>query len=266
MIATNSGISGPGSVLAVDLTATGVTKDFADVTSADLSGLSQNDWMADDYDLVIDSYYNYNPQTHVLTPTNLVYAMMDAEGKFLKFQITGFYGGGAPPAMANFIIKYVYAASGTDLSGTPVVDTVDGSSGMFYYDFSAGRTTTPADSATSLEWDILISNYNVYLNSSLTGSGQAAGNPLSLFPGVTDPTDFDAYTTAETQPQAYFEDEQSSAFLNRYDLPGPPDHFLTSKNHVYVVNVDRTYYKLMIETYNGDTGASGNPIFWWAEL
>lgn len=263
VIATNSGNSGPGTIMAADLTDNGISKSFAAVTSSDLTGLSQGDWMEDGYDLVIDSYYNYNPQTHVLTPTNLVYAMVDAEGKFLKFQITGFYGGGAPPAMANFIVTYVYAASGTDLSGTPVVDTIDGSSGEFYYDFSSGSAVTPADPSTFTGWDLKVSGYDVYLNSSFSGPGVAAANPANLLVTMSDATDLSEYNQAIVVQNAYSQDQQGSVFTNWYDYASER---LTSKNHVYVINIDGAYYKMTIETYYGDVGISGNIIFWWDEL
>ncbi|MFH2055653.1 MAG: HmuY family protein [bacterium] len=265
VIVTNSGSSGPGSITVVDLTASGVTKDFADVTRADLASLSEDDWMADGFDLVVDNYYSYNPQTHALTPTNLVYAMKDAEGKYLKFQVAGFFGGGPPPMMANFIIKYVYATSGTDLSGTPVADTIDGSSGMFYYDFSAGQAITPADSANSLEWDIVVSNYSIFMNSSFSGPGQTGANPAYAFADMSDSTDISEYPEAITEGY-YAQDKNGSAFLEWYNYSGPPDHLLTSKGHVYAVKAGGKMYKVYIETYTGDTGIRANVIFWWAEL
>lgn len=264
VVVTNSGISGPGSIVAADLTANGVSKSFADVTSADLAGLSQSDWVADGFDLVIDHYYDYNPTTHVLTPTNLVYAMRDAQGGYLKFQITEFIGGGAPPAMANFVIKYVYAGSTADLSGPVVVDTVDGSSGTFYYDFSAGQATNPADPSTSLDWDIKVENYDVYLNSSFSGPGNAGANPAYTLVSGIDSTDFAAYTTvAADAGRSYDQDTPGSVFRDWYDYA---NEVLTTKGHVYAIKVGSSTYKVYIETYYGDNGIHATYIFWWEPL
>jgi hypothetical protein len=40
--------------------------------------------------------------------TRNVYALRDALGRYLKPQILEIIGGGAPPAMGNFVLTYVY--------------------------------------------------------------------------------------------------------------------------------------------------------------
>jgi len=265
VIKTNGGDSGPGSASGVNLNEHSVSKTLTAVTSADLSGLSAGDWIEDGRELVIDNYYQYNPQTHQLTMTGVVYAMIDAEGKYLKMRIADLIGGGAPPAMGNFVIQYVHAASGSDLSGTVVEDTVDGSTGEFYYDFSTGSAVTPANPSTSMDWDIKVSSYDIYLNSSFSGSGQAAANQANWLVSMADSTDMEEYTTAITVPQAYSKDVEGSVFTNWYDYNGDT-HRLTSKGHIFVVDAGGKRYAMEIITWYGETGISGNYIINWKEL
>jgi hypothetical protein len=268
VIITNSGQSGPGDVEGVDLNALGDATPFTSVSAANISSIPKSSWQTDGEKLVIDDYYTYDPQTHTMDLTQYVYAMMDASGHYVKFQFLELLGGGAPPAMGNFVIKYVHQseAGNADLSGPARVDTVDGSSGMFYYDFSSGAAVNPADPANSLDWDIKVSSYNVYLNSSFSGAGNAAANPVyALFDNMADWTDFEFYTEAVAVPQAYAQDELGSVFTNWYDYNGQT-HTLASKGHTYVLKVGEKSYKLRIDTYYGDTGQSGNIIWHWEEL
>jgi len=268
VVVTNSGNSGSGDVLGVNFTQINSSKDFVAVTQADADGVAGEAWVGDGQNLVLEDYYTYNFQTHVATMTQTVYALLDAEGKYVKVQFLDFVGGAAPPAMSNFVIKYVYqgTSGSTDLTAPVQIDTVDGSTGLFYYDFSSGQVVSPADPANSLEWDIKVENYNAYLNSSFSGPGQAGANPASaLVDGMTDATDFNFYTSAITVPQAYAQDEQGSIFTNWYNYDGQT-HTLSSRGDIYLVQSDGKTYKVKIETYYGDTGQSGNYIWYWEEL
>lgn len=268
VIITNGGQSGSGDAMGIDLTAAGDPTGFVEVTVAKAEAIPAEDWISDGKSLVVNDYYDYNLQTHGLTMTQNVYALRDAAGQYAKLQILEILGGGAPPAMGNFVLKFVHQplAGSIDLSGPVQVDTVDGSTGEFYYDFSAASAVTPTDPANSLDWDIKVSSYDLYLNSSFSGPGEAAANPAyALLEGMSDPTDFDFYTEAVTVPQAYAQDAEESVFSDWYDYDGQT-HSLTSKGHVYLLQTSGKTYKVMIETYYGETGVSGNFILYWEEL
>jgi hypothetical protein len=263
IVITNSGSSGPGTVLGADLVVIGDATEFADVTSANADAVQQEQWQSDGQNLVIDNYYVYNPQTHQLDMTHIVYAMRDADGQFMKVQFTEIYGGDQS-TIGNYVVKYVHNPSGIDLSGAGITDTIDGSVG-FYYDFSSGMATTPADPQNSLDWDIKVSQYDVFLNSSFSGIGDAAANPAHWLIDMADSTDFDAYSEAISVPQAYFQYQECSVFTDWYDYDGAT-HTLSSKGHVYLVKVGSSTYKLEIETWYGDTGESANLILHWEQL
>jgi HmuY protein len=268
IIVTNSGVSGPGDALGVNLTELGDATSFVAVTSDNLNNIQQNQWLADGQSLIIDDYYIYNPTTHALDMTHYIYAMKDADGHYMKIQFLEIYGGGAPPAMGTYVIKYVYQPnpSAFDLTGPVVVDTIDGSTGVFYYDFSSGSEATPTDPPNSTDWDIKVESYDVYLNSAFSGIGDAAANQVhEMYSAMTDSTDFDYYSTATPIPQAYRQDSEGSIFADWYNY-NSDTHVLTTKANTYVVKCDTKTYKLTIETWYGDTGESANFIFHWEEL
>jgi hypothetical protein len=267
VVKTNSGISGIKNVRVANL-AMAHSPDSIDFNGVvDTTGVMSRDWISDSYAYAVGDWYTYDQMHHTMDLTNYVYTLKDAEGKYVKFTVSGLYGGGMPPNMGNIVIRYVYAASGTDISGVGETDTIIVGADTAYFDFSSGETVTPADPSSSLDWDFAIAAYDIHLNSSMFGIGQAAaylntdslGNPR---------TDFDNIAQAETQPTAYFQDAAGSAFTEWYDY-NENTHQLTSKGHVYLVRVGANIYKMQISSYyanvNG-TPTSGWYTFKWLKL
>jgi hypothetical protein len=271
-ILTNGGLMGAGSVTGADLVNAGVvdTLEFNSVTAQDATLLATSAWTSTGYKRIVNNWLN--PTTR--QPSNYIFAMKDAEGKYLKLQIPQVIGGGAPPMMGQIVLKYVYAPTGTDLSAAAEIDTVGPTADTLYYDFSTGTEShNLADPENRLDWDIRFFHYAVDLNSAVFGTGQTSAIQVYEIPGHHDPsdsTDFDAYASAETQPQAYFQDELASTF-------GNPDHWygytetgniIWSYKHIYAVKVGAKTYKVEIISYYGPggTGDSGKYTIHWAEL
>lgn len=258
----NGGVSGSGTVAGVDLAAIGNADSTDFIGFNDPLVVGDSDWMSDSYDLLVDDWYSYDPNSHTLNLTDYVYIMKDAAGNYVKFQVVGMEGNGAPPNMGTVSIQYDYAGTSPDFSGTPDTITFDGSGGgPIYVDFSAGAVTNPADPQTSLEWDILFDTYEIHQNNTIFGSGSAGA--YAVWGDQTDPTDFAETMSAPTVPQAYFPDQLGSVMTDWYNYDGNT-HTLTSKNHVYVIKDGTTYYKLKIVTYYKDI--SGTPVSGWFTL
>jgi hypothetical protein len=267
VVKTNSGISGIKNVRVANLAMAHSPDSINFNGVTDTTGIRDRDWISDSYAYAVGDWYTYDQMHHTMDLTNYVYTLKDAEGKYVKFTVSGLYGGGMPPNMGNIVIRYVYAASGTDISGVGETDTIIVGADTAYFDFSSGETVTPADPSSSLDWDFAIAAYDIHLNSSMFGIGQAAaylntdslGNPR---------TDFDNIAQAETQPTAYFQDAVGSAFTEWYDY-NENTHQLTSKGHVYLVRVGANIYKMQISSYyanvNG-TPTSGWYTFKWLKL
>lgn len=269
-IKTNGGFSGPGDAKGVNLVTTGIVAEnkFSDVGAAELAAVQTSQWMTDSYDFALDSLWNYNPVTHQLSAKKYVYILSDAAGNLVKFQLLDVIGGSQPPQQGKMVIKYFYqpAAGATSVAGDAEVDTVDAPGG-FYFDFSTGQVVTPADPATSTDWDIRIYSYDVYLNGSIFGSGQGAAFPV--YDGLVDRTDFDAVANVnQFGPPRWVLDEMQSAFTvsDWYDY-NFATHQLTSKKHTYLIQVGGKNYKVFIVSYyDQDTQASGHYTVDWAEL
>jgi hypothetical protein len=265
-ITLNGGASGPGHVEAIDLASIGNadSTDFASFTSP--SSLPESSWTSDSYSLVIDEWYSYNPNNHMLNPTRYIYVMKDALGNYVKFQIHEMENPGMPPNMGTITILYKYSGGSPAFSGPPDTLTFDASSGPVYIDFSAGAVSHPADPTTSTDWDLEFTNYDIHQNATVFGIG--ACGTYEVWQDQTDSTDFNETTTAPTVPQAYFADNLGSVMANWYNYDGNT-HILTSKNHVYAIRSGSHTYKLQIISYYKDIG--GSPVsgwftFRWAEL
>jgi hypothetical protein len=267
VVKTNGGISGSKDVKVVDLTKVHSPDsiNFAGVT--DTTGIRDRDWQEDTYDYAIGDWYIFDMMHHPENPTNYVYTLVDADSHYVKFTVSGMYGGGPLLDMGNLIIKYVYAASGTDISGPEIIDTIHVGPDTAYYDFSSGETVTPPDPFNSTDWDIAIANNSIHLNSGMFGQGYAAAY-LNTDDSNIPRTDFDSISVAETQPTAYSIDVAGSAFTGWYNYDSG-SHSITSKGHVYLVKLGADIYKMQITSYKANVNGiptSGWYIFRWLKL
>ncbi len=267
----NGGLSGNKGVVGVDLAVAGSpdSTDFAAVV--DTSDITISDWMEDNYSLSLDEWYSYNPISHAVDPTYYVYLLKDAAGKYVKFQVIDIFDGGQPPDMGSVKLRYVYQADGPDVSGVPDTLTLIVGVGTGYVDFSTGMEVTPADPENSTDWDMAFTQYEIHLNSSLWGRGYASAYPAYQDSSLTggNPTNFDGITTAVTNNTGYFTDVISSALTDWwYHMFDGTQSRLPSRDHVYLIKVDDSVYKLKIHSYyHPDTEtAAANITFHWAEL
>lgn len=84
-ISTNGGVTGGGGVEVAPMP--GVT--FGEVNAPPADG-----WISDDVDYAFDQgdgWYDYDQQTHVLTPKPLVWAVRTTDGATLKLEIQRYY-------------------------------------------------------------------------------------------------------------------------------------------------------------------------------
>jgi len=263
IIELNSGTStnDSGDCMGTDLGAV----NFFSVSRADTAGKS---WMADNIGYFIDNWYNYNMQTHQLTNNRYVYSMVDASGQhYVKFRIDSLVGAGMPPSMGTIYLSYYYqdTADSRNLSGTILHGTVNASSGPGFFKFSTGQQVTPANPATSTDWDLEFYNYNVIQNDGPNGPGACLA--FFAFTTLADSTNLAGFTV-QPSDAPMFADAQSSALTNWYDY-NSQTHQLPSKNHVYLIRTGGVYHKVKIESYYANIGGvpvSGHYTFVWKQL
>ncbi len=239
--------------------------DFDAVTIDDTAGVS---WTSDAVDYFIDEWWEYNPDTHVLTFSQYVYSMVDAGGhNYLKFRVDSLVGAGSSPQMGTVYITYFYQteADSRSLAGDLSHASITVGMETGYFDFSTGSQVTPTDPASSLEWDIGFSAYNLFQNSGPSGSGECEA--FLAHTELVDPTDIENFLQQPSMAPM-FPDIPASALTEWYAYNGET-HQLTSLGNVYLIKSAGTVYKVRIESYYtgiGGVPTSGHYTFIWVEL
>jgi len=227
---TNGGVSGSSDVRAVDLARIGHADsvNFDAVTS--VPAIDSSAWESDRTSYALVDWWIYTgPPAHQILPSRKVYVLKTAGGKYAKMTIDSISDYGRSH-VGTLAIKFVYQADGSaTLSGPARWSNLDCSSGTAYFSFATGGAVAIADPMTSLDWDFQVSGFDIKLNSSLHGRGQAA----VFAPDTT----FDALLAAPIGPP-YAKDGAISVFgsleVNPWFNYGA-QHELISKNHVYIL-------------------------------
>lgn len=138
-----------------------------------------------------------------------------------------------------------------------------------YFSFATAGEVSPADPASSPDWDLAFQRFHVLSNGGVSGSG---GTAIAIVPNQT----LAALTSApadgyiEDQPDGDDDDSVAeSAFSSgdgwyAYDTA---TNRLSPYPNVYVVRTGSgASYKLAISDYYDAAGTSGHPSFEWSEL
>jgi hypothetical protein len=125
--------------------------------------------------------------------------------------------------------------------------------GRVYVRLGPPAVVTPTEAATSADWDLAFDGWDVFTNSSASGTGQAAAfGPL------------DAVTfLGDTAPQVPFlvPDKTGGAFLDWYAYEGS-SHALYSRFHVYGIKDGPRLFKVQVLGYYGQRdGAAVSAIY-----
>ncbi|MCA9782598.1 MAG: HmuY family protein [Calditrichaeota bacterium] len=254
-IALNGGDSGDGSVSAINLADHGlIPAGGFDALAAVDASLTESDWMTDLNSNPLAGWYNYNPMTHEITPSDSVYVLRCADGNhYAKFQVNVIDN----PGMSNpgtLTLNYVHQATAgnLDLSATPQSFQVDCSSGAAYISFASAGQVTVADPLTSMDWDLFVDGYDIHFNAGEYGPGTAGGYSAQL----ADLNHADVSQAAPT-PNLYMAESVQSVFSSWYDYDGAT-HQLSPADCLYLVRDGSSTWKLeILSYYNPATDASG---------
>lgn len=255
----NGGASGEGTVEGASLGAV----DFA---SVDAAMAVDAEWASDAIEYFMDNWYTYNSTTHQLDMTEYVYSMLDASGNhWVKFRIDALTGA-AQGSMGTVEISYFFQseAGSKSLDGDIQTASIDVGFGVGYFDFSTGQQVMPADPLTSMEWDLVFTQFTMGMNSGPNGSGECGA--FYAYSELDDVTAIEDFTM---QPEApLFTDAPGSVMTEWYNYDGTT-HTLNSKDHVYLVRRGDALYKLQIDSYYGSINgqpASAHYTLIWDEL
>ncbi|MBI92354.1 MAG: hypothetical protein CME05_03970 [Gemmatimonadaceae bacterium] len=264
-IKLNGGISGPKGVVGVNLHgADGVVAEaaFEAVDANKLPG--RGDFVADGPAYAMGDWYAYDAVSHQISSSRNAYQIRTADGQFGKIVVDAIEGGGREDA-GQITFRWVLA-DGVDLSGEPRQATVDVASGAdVYFNLTSGKAVSPADPASSTEWDLHLTGYTIRVNGGISGPGEGGAFPAyqtgDTFDGITEAIGF-----------GYFTDKAGSAFSSdsgewyNYDST---THFLSTRHHVYVIDTGEGLYKMqLLNFYQEIEGApvSGYISFRWRLL
>jgi len=117
----------------------------------------------------LNEWYDYNGQTHAVTPKDQMYVLRTGEGDYTKLQILDY---------ADGVLTLRLDSLTRDLQTyTETVNPLD-DGGFVYFDMDHGLAMTPDDPSSNLEWDLAVSRTKIQTNSGTSGSGQGgAYNP-----------------------------------------------------------------------------------------
>lgn len=253
-IRLNGGISGPGNVRGFDLMGAEdviAEEAFDAITSTDVP--TADAFIADGPAYAISEWYSYNSSSHRIEVTGNAYELRTADGQFAKFVVDAIAGASRSDA-GRITFRWI-VADGTDLTGAAHSTTVEVSGGEeVYFSLSSGESVTPAEPSTSTDWDLHFSGYVIRLNGGISGPGQGGA-----FPAHQTGQTFDAIV--EAMGFGYFADKSGSAFSSdtgewySYDST---THFLSTRNHVYVIDTGEGLYKMQVLNYYREV--EGSPV------
>lgn len=192
----------------------------------------------------------YNPETHQLSDSGVIWIIRSVEGGFYKLQFVDYYDDAGSPGH----VKLRWAKLGDQLP-PGVVELRFPMRGYAYYSFDNGEVT-PTEPDTSLDWDLAVSGPAWQTNGGDTRAGKGGARQAPA--GST----FDGLTSAPT----------SGYTLDRSILyPGPPgspryvgnqamnewydydevNHVANPKDVVYLIRTaSGAYKKLQVLSYD----------------
>ncbi len=267
----NGGASGPGLVSGADLAKIGNSDSTRFDSISTLPAISPNAWKQDAVSYAIGNWYDYNIQTHTISPNRNVYVVKTTSGKFAKVLIDSLKNvGQAGPGAVT--VKFVYQPNGSDsLNGAVTEVDLDCSTGTGYFSFAQGHGISVADPSTSTDWDFaVVPGWNIKTNGGSSGPGNTG-----VYPMYQENNDFATVTHAPNVQigQGYFQDALSGVFGDPLDPTttwynyNSTTHEIISKGHVYVLQVgtnNPTYFKLAITNYY--LIVAGSPVSGWITL
>jgi hypothetical protein len=238
------------------MTAESELADFEGVTASEIPA-SDDAWTSDALAPAIDEWYNYNPNTHVVSAApEKVWKVRTASGDaYAKFHVTGLANGIQQHAGEVTFEYALQPSAGAPFEATRS-ETVDLSAGPVHFDLETGSVV-----AATAEWDLLFEGYDIRVNGGVSGEEDGGAVLASeAFGEITDASDAPAQVYAGDAFGGVFEGHP----WYRYNLDG--GHQIWPTYDVYLIRRGDTVYKVQLTSYYGPTGDSRQISFRYARL
>jgi hypothetical protein len=287
----NGGVTGTGGVQVAALEG----QDFDALTQAPESGwtVPEPDGDADDDDEPDNvfnngesDWYDYDVETHTLTPRDVTYVVASTEGAFFKLAIETYYDDAGSPANLRFRWAAIDppasalpdAGPGGPLDGGAapdagmeplpadaiVVDASDGTS--WVYLSVAEGVVSPSEPETDTSWDLALRRTDIRTNSGTSGAGLGGAREDDsglAFDEVSEAPTF-GYAVDEilTSGRPGAEPTSESPVLGGWFDYDPVTHTVSPADRTYLVRTaDGGYAKLRIWRWNdGEYALSLVPV------
>lgn len=207
---------------------------------------------------IIEGFYNYDSTTHVLTPADDAYFIVNSDDSFTKFRATEITTAGR--GIGQITLQLAYQGAGdVEFSAEQalIVDaslTCSGEVSSVYIDFDTNQEVTEADA-----WDI---------NFPCAADKTGADFTINIADDSQAMHDFEnSYTAIDPAAVAYYGFQANSytvkAFDNtpwyQYGVNG--GHLLWSQFDIYLIKTPNATHKLQMTSYYDAEGTSGNISF-----
>ena len=166
-IKTNSGVSGIGLGGAMVASVT----DWAALTTSPTAGFHADEMVplpgppgTGEFagNAILSAWYDYDMETHVVSPKTVIFHVRKADGTYGKLQILSYEDG-------IFTLKTGDLDRQVELHSDVMPSSSD--EVFVYFSFDTGMTVEPEDPANDMHWDIAISRTKIQTNSGTSGNG-----------------------------------------------------------------------------------------------
>ncbi len=264
----NGGVSGTGQMQAVPMPGVDYNTDLEEPTEGWITDEPDADGDGD-MEYALDSWFDYDSDSHEVTPADTIFVLRTVEGGLLKFEFLGYYDDAGTPA-------YVHVHWGP-LSDEFIEDTGDTTPDEVSCTADSSRlTTTESDGVFTTQAYTGDETEQVCFD--FTSGGLVSDGwdmtmvkwtwPTTAEVAELEGEDFDALTVAPADGYVSDPDLEGDCFEDWYDYDST-EHILVPYDKVYVVHTDDdTYYKLQVLTYypEGDHDLPHWPTWKWAPI
>ncbi len=245
-VRTHSGTSGSGLGGALE-----VAGSWAAVTSAGTVGYREDELVPlpgppgsgeVSANAVLSAWYDYDPQTHAVTPRDAVFVVRTADGGYAKAQVTGYADG-------KLSVKLEEVPVAPEVRQVTLAPAEAGG----WTHLSLRRGEIVAAEEAPLGWDLAVSGVQVRTNGGTSGAGEGAAAEVSSALDASGSLAVEGLAADEVLPlpgpPGSGEASANAALSAWYDYD-PQTHAVTPRDAVFVVRTaDGGYARVRVDGY-----------------
>ena len=205
------------------------------------------------YSMIYDTltgkdWYNYNPQTHTLSPKPNVYLLLNSQGNFVKFKVKNYSSSGE--------LTFVFAIKYSDSTNFSKIDSlkIPLPSSYSYFSFQKGILNEIKD------WDLKFAIIKVQTPIGLMNyPGIILNSTKGVFAAFKDNVDYNNLNPSDYEGSLRYDSDTSYVIGTNCFKYDENSHKLSPyDNRVFIVkSTERKIYKIRMKSYYNSLGKSG---------